>query len=98
MLGFQEVLELVWNERHFSSDPRRWKALAEGLIPETSSLLPILGWRPALNRLDDQPHRRQRQVVTEAPGRVDVRLLRTSVRQRAEAIVDGWAMQGLPIL
>ncbi|MEV8311145.1 cytochrome P450 [Streptomyces flavidovirens] len=94
VMGYQEALELVWNERAFSSDARRWRALTEGLLPEDSPLLPILGWRPALSRLDDQAHRQQRQVVTETLDRVDVRRLRALVRQQAEATVDQWAMHG----
>ncbi|MCX5610953.1 cytochrome P450 [Streptomyces sp. NBC_00047] len=91
VMGYQEVLELVWNERAFSSDARRWNSITEGSLPEDSPLLAVLGWRPALNRLDDQAHRRQRRAVTETLNGIDLRRLRSTVRQQAEALVDGWA-------
>lgn len=94
VLGYQEVLELVWNDRAFSSDARRWTALTDGLLPEDSPLLATLGWRPALNRLDDTAHRHQRQAVTETLDRVDLRRLSAVVREQAEALVDEWAMHG----
>ncbi|MCP3818488.1 cytochrome P450 [Streptomyces sp. A3M-1-3] len=94
VLGHQEVLELVWDERAFSSDSRHWNAINEGLISADSPLLPILGWRPALSRTDEQEHRQQRQAVTETLDRIDLRRLRIVVRQQADALVDGWAVHG----
>ncbi|MGW2020314.1 cytochrome P450 [Streptomyces sp. NPDC001927] len=94
VMGYQEVLELVWNEQAFSSDARRWSAIAEGSLPEDSPLLAVLGWRPALNRLDDEAHGRQRRVVTETLNGIDLRRLRGAVRQQAEALLDGWGMHG----
>lgn len=94
VMGYREVLELVWNEQAFSSDARRWNALAEGSVPEDSALLSVLGWRPALHRLDDQAHRRQRQAVTDTLNGVDLRRLRSAVRRRADALVDGWSTDG----
>ncbi|MFJ7266924.1 cytochrome P450 [Streptomyces sp. NPDC099050] len=91
-MGYQEVLELVWNERAFSSDARRWNTIVEGSLPEDSPLLAVLGWRPALNRLDDQAHRRHRQAVTETLNGIDLRRLRSAVRRQAEVLVDGWGM------
>ncbi|MER6201665.1 cytochrome P450 [Streptomyces sp. NPDC001586] len=92
VMGYQEVLELVWNERAFSSDARRWNTIVEASLPEDSPLLAVLGWRPALNRLDDEAHRRQRQAVTETLNGVDTRRLRSAVRRQAETLVDGWGM------
>ncbi|MFD7256544.1 cytochrome P450 [Streptomyces sp. NPDC059874] len=94
VMGYQEALEVVWNERAFSSDARRWNSIIEGSLPEGSRLLAVLGRRPALNRLDDQAHRRQRQAVTETVNGVDLRRLRGAVRRQAETLVDGWDMNG----
>ncbi|MFP3992499.1 cytochrome P450 [Streptomyces sp. E11-3] len=94
VLGHQEVLELIWDERAFSSDARHWNALGQAALPVDSPLLPLLGHRPALSRLDGLEHRRQRQAVTETLNLIDPRRLRTLVRLRADALVDGWAARG----
>ncbi|WP_156722180.1 cytochrome P450 family protein [Streptomyces apocyni] len=94
VLGHQEVLELIWDERAFSSDARHWNALGRAVLPAEPPLLPLLGPRPALLRLDGQEHRRQRQAVTQALNLIDTRRLRTLVRLRADALVDGWAARG----
>ncbi|MDJ0463888.1 cytochrome P450 [Streptomyces sp. H27-C3] len=94
VLGHAEVLELIWNEQEFTSDARHWSALTAGLLPMDSPLLPLVGHRPALARLDGHEHRQQRQVVTQTLDLIDLRRSLTMVRQRADALVDSWAVQG----
>ncbi|MFJ8666289.1 cytochrome P450 [Streptomyces sp. NPDC093600] len=91
VMGHQDVLELVRNDQAFSSDARRWKAVTGGLLAEDSPLLAVLGWRPAVNRLDDEAHRRQRHAVAEALSSIDLRRLGSVVRVQAETLIDRWS-------
>jgi cytochrome P450 len=94
VLGHREALDIIWNERLFSSDPRRWNLIAQGLVHAQAPLSAMLGARPAISRLDGQEHRRHRRALTEALDRVDARRLRRTVHDQATALVDGWAAHG----
>ncbi|MEU9987045.1 cytochrome P450 [Streptomyces sp. NPDC048045] len=94
VLGHREVLEVVWHPERYASDPRRWNAVVHGLLPEDSPLLPLLGPRPTVSRLDGEEHLRHRRAMTAALGRIDLRQLSRLVRRRANALVDALAAGG----
>ncbi|MEV3992636.1 cytochrome P450 [Streptomyces sp. NPDC049837] len=94
VLGHREVLEVIWNARLFSSDPYRWSALSYGLLPKDTPLLPLLGPRPAVSRLDGDEHLRHRRAVIAVLEHIDPRRLSRLVRHRADALVDAWAARG----
>ncbi|MFC7265090.1 cytochrome P450 [Streptomyces lutosisoli] len=91
LLDHQAALEVIWNERLFSSDARRWNAVTDGRLAADVPLLAMLGWRPAVSRLDLQEHRRQRQAVTDVLDHIDPRRLRRVVQQQADRLIDHWA-------
>lgn len=91
VLSHQEVLEVIWNARLFSSDPRRWSAVLHGTPPEGAPLPALLGPRLSLFQLDGEEHLRHRRAMTAALDRIDPRRLVRMVRHEADALVDTWA-------
>lgn len=94
VLSHREVLEVIRNASLYSSDPRRWKAVTHGLLPEGTPLLPLLGPRPAVSRVDGEEHTRHRRAMTAALGHIDPRQLGRLVRHLAHALVDAWPARG----
>ncbi|WP_157839072.1 cytochrome P450 [Streptomyces flavidovirens] len=91
VLSHQEVLEVIWNARLFSSDPRRWSAALHGMLPEGAPMLALLGPRLSLFQLDGKEHLRHRRAMTTALDQIDPRRLIRMVRHEADALVDTWA-------
>ncbi|MFF1809621.1 cytochrome P450 [Streptomyces sp. NPDC058251] len=91
VLDHQAALEVIWNERLFSSDARRWNAGIDPGWAADAPQLVMLGPRPLVSRLDAQEHRRQRHALTGVLDQIDLPRLRRLVQQQADHLVDRWA-------
>ncbi|MDJ0465623.1 cytochrome P450 [Streptomyces sp. H27-C3] len=91
VLGHRELLQLTRDEQDFSHDPRRWSLMREGRVPADSSILPMVGWRPALLFADGQQHRRMRAAVSDALAGINGHELRRTVRATAEQLIASFA-------
>ncbi|MFD3521421.1 cytochrome P450 [Streptomyces sp. NPDC058653] len=91
VLGHRELVRLTREEQDFSHDPRRWRQLREGRVPEDSPILPMVGWRPALLFADGQQHRRMRTAVSDALSRINGHELRRGVRAMSERLIAEFA-------
>lgn len=94
VLSHREVLEAIWRADLYSSDPRGWNAVRDGVLPRDTPVLPLLRPRPAVVRLDGEEHLRHRRALTEALARLDPRKLGRLVRNRANALMDAWPAEG----
>ncbi|MET9859836.1 cytochrome P450 [Streptomyces smyrnaeus] len=94
VLGYRENRRVLDNPGQFSRDSRKWRDWEEGLIEETSPLIPMLGWRPDCLSQDGEPHQRLRGAVTESMETVANRGIRRHVVHFANKQIDAFADTG----
>ena len=78
----------------FSKDPRRWKALAEGVVPADSPVVPMMAYRPNACAADGDEHRRLRGAIDDSLARIDPNALRGYVERSADTLIDRFGARG----
>ncbi|AXK35060.1 cytochrome P450 [Streptomyces armeniacus] len=86
--GYAAALHILQNPATFVRDSRRWRALAEGRVPEDSPALAMMAYRPNALFSDGLEHSRLRQVVTDTLATVDPHELDRHVQQVATYLID----------
>ncbi|MEU6576730.1 cytochrome P450 [Streptomyces sp. NPDC046805] len=94
VLGYREIRRVLDNPSQFSRDSRIWRDWQEGRVPETSPLIPMLGWRPDCVSQDGEPHRRLRAAVTDNLQAVTGRGIRRHITHFANKQIDAFADAG----
>ncbi|NLU68972.1 cytochrome P450 [Streptomyces sp. HNM0574] len=94
VLGFDAALHVLRSPETFSKDPRRWRALNEGIVPADSPVVPMMMHRPNCLFADGEEHRRLREAVSDSLDHVDPAALRGYVEQSADTLIDRFAPTG----
>ncbi|MEU3050342.1 cytochrome P450 [Streptomyces sp. NPDC006984] len=94
VLGYRENLEVMRTPSLFSRDSRRWSAFRDGLIPDDSPLLPMVGWQPICVFADGEEHARLRSAVVDGLAQVNRRGMRRLVTQCTRQLVESPAFAG----
>ena len=82
VIGYSEALRILYDEEHFSADPRIWQKS----IPADHPLLGLMGWLPAARNSDGPDHDRYRRVSIDALD-VDLYALASMVKERAVELI-----------
>lgn len=88
------ALHVLQNPGTFAKDPRRWRALREGLVPSDSPVLPMMEYRPNCLFADGMEHMRLRQAVTESLNKIDLDQLRRHVERSADYLIQRFSSRG----
>ncbi|MEU6370023.1 cytochrome P450 [Streptomyces sp. NPDC046931] len=91
---YQAALKVLQNTTDFSRDPRRWKALNEGLIALDNPVLPMMAYRPNCLFTDGAVHLRLRKAVTDSLDRLNIGRLRRDVEPIAAFLIDQFSERG----
>ncbi|MFF1506455.1 cytochrome P450 [Streptomyces sp. NPDC058326] len=95
VLGYLENRDVASRPTQFSRDPRVWHGWTSGEIdPETSPLVPMIGWRPDCVCADGEEHQRLRGAVTAGLGQFDHRGLRRLITRFSHQLIDGFCEDG----
>ncbi|WP_324788163.1 cytochrome P450 [Streptomyces sp. H51] len=94
VLGYRDNRRVLDNPRQFSRDARIWRDWREGRVPETSPLVPMVGWRPDCVSQDGEPHRRLRGAVTDGLLAASSRGVRRHATYFANKQIDAFADAG----
>ncbi|MGI5347933.1 cytochrome P450 [Streptomyces sp. CA-250714] len=94
VLGYRENRRVLDNPSQFSRDSRIWGDWREGRIPDTSPLIPMLGWRPDCLSQDGDAHQRLRRAVTDSMETVANRGIRRHVVHFAHRQIDDFVHTG----
>lgn len=96
VLGYQEVLEVLRNESRWKKDPKHWKNLQEGRIPDDHPLVPPYRVRSVL-MMEGQEHKRTRGALDAAmrpfqdPGEPEAAELEAVVARHADELITVFA-------
>lgn len=94
VLGYRENRRVLERPSHFSRDSRGWRDWKEGLIPDTSPIMPMIGWRPDCVSQDGPAHRRLRKAVTDSLQASVSRGVRRHIVHYANKQIDAFADTG----
>ncbi|MER7466599.1 cytochrome P450 [Streptomyces sp. NPDC097981] len=95
VLGYLENRDVATRSTQFSRDPRTWHGWRSGEIdPETSPLVPMIGWRPDCVCADGEEHQRLRGAVTAALNQFDQRGIRRHITRFAHQLIDEFSESG----
>ncbi|WP_236245652.1 cytochrome P450 [Streptomyces sp. CC210A] len=95
VLGYLENRDVATRATQFSRDPRYWHGWRSGEIdPNTSPLVPLIGWRPDCVSADGEEHQRLRRAVTASLDQFDHRGIRRHAARFAHQLVDGFCERG----
>ncbi|WP_313896362.1 cytochrome P450, partial [Streptomyces sp. YIM 98790] len=92
--GYETALRVLRSPELFSKDPRRWRDLAEGRVPQDSPVLPMMIHRPNALWSDGAEHRRLRQAITDALDRLEPAEVRAFTEESADTLIDRFAPDG----
>lgn len=91
---YTAALQVLQNPDTFVRDSRRWRALAEGIVPQDSPVLGMMGYRPNALFADGAEHLRLRQAVADSLGRLDAYRVSRHVERVSTYLVDQVRRQG----
>lgn len=94
VIGYQEILAAVRQERLFSRDPRNWRAWQDGTVAPDSGLGPMMFPRDSANHTDGEKHRRLRGPIDEGLSAIDQRRLRRSVAAMCADLIASFGSSG----
>ncbi|MFD9035417.1 cytochrome P450 [Streptomyces sp. NPDC059567] len=95
VLGYLENRDVATRSTQFSRDPRTWHGWKSGEIdPETSPLVPMIGWRPDCVCADGEEHQRLRGAVTASLNQFDQRGIRRHITRFAHQLIDEFCESG----
>ncbi|MFE5804685.1 MULTISPECIES: cytochrome P450 [unclassified Streptomyces] len=95
VLGYLENRDVATRSTQFSRDPRTWHGWRSGEIdPETSPLVPMIGWRPDCVCADGEEHQRLRGAVTAGLNQFDQRGIRRHITRFAHQLIDEFSEKG----
>ncbi|MFI0923953.1 cytochrome P450 [Streptomyces sp. NPDC021012] len=95
VLGYLENRDVASRPTQFSRDPRVWHGWRSGEIdPETSPLVPMIGWRPDCVCADGEEHQRLRGAVTAGLNQFDHRGVRRTINRFAHELIDTFCEDG----
>lgn len=94
VVGYQAARSVLQNTTDFSRDPRRWRALNEGLIAPDNPVLPMMAYRPNCLFTDGAVHLRLRKAVTDSLDRLDISRIRRDVEPIAAFLIDRFSERG----
>ncbi|WP_406145324.1 cytochrome P450 [Streptomyces sp. NBC_01012] len=87
---YHAAVDLLRDTETFTKDPRAWQ---EG-VPADSSVLPVLGYRPAALFTDGAVHARYRDAINDTLARIEPHLLRAEVAQVAQRLIAEFSATG----
>ncbi|MEU4897482.1 cytochrome P450 [Streptomyces sp. NPDC044780] len=91
---YSAALQVLQNPDSFAKDARRWRDYNEGKVPQSSPVVPMLGYRPNCLFTDGAEHMRLRQAVTESLAGVDPHWLSRHVEQVASYLIAQFSARG----
>jgi cytochrome P450 len=94
VIDYQAARSVLQNTTDFSRDPRRWKALNQGLIALDNPVLPMMAYRPNCLFTDGAVHLRLRKAVTESLDRLNIGRIRRDVEPIAAFLIDQFSERG----
>ncbi|RSM93722.1 cytochrome [Streptomyces sp. WAC 01325] len=92
--SYTTALRVMRDPSVFAKDPRRWRDLIEGRIPQDSPVLPLMAYRPTCMFSDGDEHRRLRAAVDDSLSRIDPAWLRRLIENTADALIDRFSRHG----
>ncbi|MDX3230734.1 cytochrome P450 [Streptomyces sp. ME19-01-6] len=93
-VGYETALEILRRPEMFSKDPRNWRAMNEGRVPETAHCAQIMKPRAQANWVDGEVHRRLRSAIDDSMSRIDPGALRGYVERIADSLIDQFCAAG----
>jgi cytochrome P450 len=94
VLGYDEICQVVKQERVFSHDPRHWRDFAEGRVPLDSKLGPMMFPREHAYFKDGDVHRRLRAPLDDAVSGLSLRQVSRENRKICTDLITGFAANG----
>ncbi|MCP3803386.1 cytochrome P450 [Allokutzneria sp. A3M-2-11 16] len=89
-LSYRAALEVLRHPHAFRRDPRPWQYT----VPQTSSVLGTMSYRPNAMFSDGAEHRRLRSAITEALKAVDQEVLSREITTVADGLIGHIAHRG----
>ncbi len=94
VLDYALISEVATDERRFSKDSRLWRDRAEGLVPDTSGVLPMMEYRPNVLFADGAEHGQLRRAVAASLEKAAGDQLSRSIDAVAHRLIDQFAEAG----
>ncbi|MGW9024094.1 cytochrome P450 [Streptomyces sp. NPDC055722] len=94
VVDYQTARSVLQNTTDFSKDPRRWKALNEGLIALDNPALPMMAYRPNTMFTDGAVHLRLRKAVTDSLDQLNISRIRRDAEPIAAFLIDQFSERG----
>nr|WP_311765327.1 cytochrome P450 [Streptomyces zingiberis] len=92
--SYETALDVLRSPERFSADSRRWRARADGTVPDDSPVVPMMMYRPNALWTDGAEHARLRGAINDSLERVDPNALRSYVEQSADTLIDRFGPRG----
>lgn len=94
VIGYSELLEVLRDPNSFyTSDPRVWRALAEGPV-SYHPVMQQMDWRPHVLNAQGEDHTRLRTPITRALAELDSNLTRSYIEKTADELLQAFAPDG----
>ncbi|MGY0061017.1 cytochrome P450 [Streptomyces sp. LZ34] len=93
-VGYETALEIMRRPETFSKDPRNWRAMTEGRVPETTHAAQLIRPRAQAGWVDGEAHRRLRSAIDDSMSRIDPGALRGYVEHIADSLIDQFSAAG----
>jgi cytochrome P450 len=94
VMGYDEVRQVVRQERVFARNPRHWRDFAEGRVAPGSGLGPMMFPRDNAFCSDAAEHRRLRAPIDQAMHGLPLRATAAQVRQVCTGLIAGFSPAG----
>ncbi|MBB6000092.1 cytochrome P450 [Streptomonospora salina] len=94
MISLPVLHRVLKDERSFARDPRAWRDLWNGTIPQASPLQALYPPRKNALSVDGAEHERLRTALTGALQEVSLALLPARIREIADVVIDGFCTRG----
>ncbi|OMI33536.1 cytochrome P450 [Streptomyces sparsogenes] len=93
-VGYETALEILRRPEMFSKDPRNWRAMNEGRVPEATHSAQLIKPRAQAGWVDGEAHQRLRGAIDDSMSRIDLGALRGYVERMADSLIDQFAAAG----
>jgi cytochrome P450 len=94
VMGYEELVNVLKQERLFSMSPHNWRDFAEGRVKPDSPLGPMMFPRPNAWFSDGDEHRRLRAPIDAAVNGLRMRQTSQQVKEVCDSLISGFTARG----
>jgi len=94
VMGYDELSQILRQERRFAKSPRHWRDYADGRVPASSPLGLMMFPRPNVYFADGDEHRRLREPVNDAVSALRLRQVSRDAREACSSLIARFAARG----